>query len=345
MAKILITGSAGFVGFHLVNKLVQQNLEVVGLDVINNYYDVELKYGRLKQTGIDKNQIEYNQFIQSSSYPNYKFIKLDLSDKEHMLQLFANEKFDYVVHLAAQAGVRYSLINPHAYIDSNIYGFLNILEGCRHYPVKHLIFASSSSVYGANKKIPFAEDDSVDNPVSLYAATKKSNELFAYTYAHLYKIPSTGLRFFTVYGTWGRPDMAYFSFTKDVLEGNAIKIFNHGKMKRDFTYIEDITNAISLLIDKAPACETGASDIQLPPARVFNIGNNKPVELSDFIYEIERATGKEAIKEFLPMQPGDVPATYADLNKLENVIGVMERTNIREGIEAFVNWFKLYYHY
>lgn len=345
MAKILITGSAGFVGFHLVNKLIKEGYDIIGLDNINDYYDVNLKYGRLKEAGIDYNNIVYNKITQSTLFPNYKFIKLDLADKEPTSEIFVKEKFDYVVHLAAQAGVRYSLINPHAYIDSNIYGFLNILEGCRNNPVKHLIFASSSSVYGANKKIPFSEDDNVDNPVSLYAATKKSNELFAHTYAHLYKIPATGLRFFTVYGTWGRPDMAYFSFTKAILEGNPIKIFNHGKMKRDFTYIDDITRAISLLIGKPPVEVTTDDGGTVPSARVFNIGNNKPVELFDFITNIEEATGKEAVKEFLPMQPGDVPATYADLKRLEKEIGTMERTDIKTGIKIFVDWFKTYYNY
>ncbi|RCH56659.1 NAD-dependent epimerase [Mucilaginibacter hurinus] len=347
MTKILITGSAGFVGFHLVNKLVKEGYEITGLDNINDYYDVNLKYGRLLEAGINKEDIEYNKAVPSTKYDNYNFIKLDLSDRDNVLNLFESKKFDYVVHLAAQAGVRYSLINPHAYIDSNVYGYLNILEGCRNHPVKHLIYASSSSVYGANKKIPFSEDDSVDNPVSLYAATKKSNELFAYTYAHLYKIPSTGLRFFTVYGTWGRPDMAYFSFTKAILEGNPIQIFNHGKMKRDFTYIDDITRALGLLITKPPVL-ADVSDFQgltLPPARIFNIGNNTPVELFDFISELETAVGKEAVKEYLPMQPGDVTATYADLSKLEGEIGVMERTDIKNGISTFVNWFKDYYNY
>ncbi|RVT96522.1 NAD-dependent epimerase/dehydratase family protein [Mucilaginibacter limnophilus] len=335
MSKILITGAAGFVGFHLINRLISKDVEIVGLDNINDYYDVNLKFGRLKEAGIDKDQIEYNKPVQSTTYSNYKFVKLDLADKDNILNLFAAEKFDYVVNLAAQAGVRYSLINPYAYIESNVSGFLNILEGCRHNPVKHLIYASSSSVYGANKKIPFSEDDNVDNPVSLYAATKKSNELYAHTYSHLYKIPTTGLRFFTVYGTWGRPDMAYFSFTDDVLKGRTIKVFNHGKMKRDFTYIDDITLAIERLLEKPP--------VTTPAARVFNIGNNTPIELLDFIKAIEEALGQEAVKEYLPMQPGDVPITYADLTKLEAEIGTMERTDIKTGIKIFVDWYRSYY--
>jgi UDP-glucuronate 4-epimerase len=346
MDRILVTGAAGFVGFHLVNRLVKTDVEIVGLDNINDYYEVSLKYDRLKTAGIDKDNIVYNALVDSDTYTNYKFIKLDLADKDNILELFSAHKFDYVINLAAQAGVRYSIINPYAYIESNVSGFLNILEGCRHNPVKHLIYASSSSVYGANKKIPFSEEDSVDNPVSLYAATKKSNELFAHTYSHLYGIPTSGLRFFTVYGTMGRPDMAYFSFTKAILEGKTIKVFNNGKMKRDFTYIDDITHAIQRLIDKPPVVQeqhTKNSSFPLPAAEVYNIGNNSPVELVDFIEEIENAVGEKAVKEFLPMQDGDVPATYADLTKLEARIGTMQRTDIKTGIKIFVDWYKNYY--
>lgn len=346
MNKILITGAAGFVGFHLANRLLNEGYEITGLDNINNYYDVNLKYDRLADAGIPQEVIEYNQPVTSTRYPAYTFIKLDLSDRENINKLFEQEKFDYVINLAAQAGVRYSIINPHAYIDSNVYGFLNILEACRNFPVKHLIYASSSSVYGATSKIPFSEDDNVDNPVSLYAATKKSNELFAHTYSHLFGIPATGLRFFTVYGPWGRPDMAYFSFTKAVLEGKPIQVFNNGVMKRDFTYIDDITESIFRLLGKPPvkATElTEGSTILKPACVVYNIGNNNPVQLMDFITEIETATGKEAVKEFLPMQPGDVPLTYADTTKLESKIGPIEGVNIDKGIKTFVDWYTAYY--
>lgn len=346
MDKVLVTGAAGFVGFHLINRLVKQNYEVIGLDVINNYYDVNLKFNRLENAGISKEKIAYNTYVESTVYANYKFIQLDLSDKDNIADLFLTQKFDYVINLAAQAGVRYSIINPHAYVESNVFGFLNILEGCRNNPVKHFIYASSSSVYGSNKKIPFEEIDGVDNPVSLYAATKKSNELFAHTYSHLYNIPSSGLRFFTVYGPWGRPDMAYFSFTKAVLNNEPIKVFNNGDMKRDFTYIDDITDAIERLMDKPPVKITDHnknSSFALPASEVYNIGNNSPVTLVNFIEEIENALGKEAIKEFLPMQQGDVPITYASIDKLVKQVGEFNGTPLSKGISNFVTWYRSYY--
>lgn len=341
MVKVLVTGTAGFIGFHLVNRLLKNNWAITGIDNINDYYDVSLKYARLKESGILSDDITYNIPVVSSKDSNYCFIKIDLSDKENMLRLFEREKFDYVIHLAAQAGVRYSLINPHAYIDSNITGFLNVLEACRHNPVKHLIYASSSSVYGANTKIPFEETDFVDNPVSLYAATKKANELFAHTYSHLYGIPASGLRFFTVYGPWGRPDMAYYMFTKAIIDGKPIKVFNNGKMKRDFTYIDDITSAIEKLLPQVPGQKNDG--YSKAACEVYNIGNNTPVELSVFISEIEKATGKIAVKDFLPMQPGDVPVTYASINKLEKKTGNINGTDLRKGLGEFVNWYHSYY--
>ncbi len=344
MKKILITGAAGFIGFHLVKKLENEGFQITGVDNVNDYYNTDLKFGRLQNSGINAVNFEYGVATHSKTLSHYHFIKLDLKDKNAVLQLFADGQFDYVVHLAAQAGVRYSLINPHAYIDSNVQGFLNILEGCRFNKVQHLIFASSSSVYGANSKIPFEETDPVDNPVSLYAATKKSNELFAHAYAHLYQIPVTALRFFTVYGPWGRPDMAYFSFTKAILEGNPIKVFNEGKMKRDFTYIDDITNAIYKLLYKVPVVQSSASSAMgAPPFDIFNIGNNTPVELIQFIEIIENITGKKAVMEMLPMQPGDVPITYANISKLEHAIGTVNKTTIRQGLEHFIAWYRRYY--
>ncbi len=321
MKKVLVTGAAGFIGFHVVVELLKASLEVVGLDNMNDYYDVKLKQDRLKQTGIEEAEV-YNELIESKIFDHYHFIKLELNDKSQILNLFKKKRFDYVINLAAQAGVRYSLSNPDAYIDSNICGFMNILEACRKYPVKHFIYASSSSVYGANKKIPFCENDAVDNPVSLYAATKKADELFAYTYSHLFKIPCTGLRFFTVYGPWGRPDMAYFIFVKAILDEKSIEVFNNGNMMRDFTYIDDITDSIIKLLDVIP--EADAPDKQScsssAPCTIFNIGANSPVRLMDFIKEIENATGKQANLKYLPMQPGDVPVTYADVSKLKRAI-------------------------
>ena len=332
--KILITGVAGFIGFHLTNLLLNKGFQVVGIDNMNDYYDVQLKRDRLSLL----EKIE-----------NFEFHKIDLKDKLSIDELFKKETPDYVINLAAQAGVRYSITNPYAYVDSNLIGFVNILEACRNYPVKHLLYASSSSVYGGNKIAPFSTEHNVDHPVSLYAATKKSNELMAHTYSHLYGIPTTGLRFFTVYGPWGRPDMAYFSFTKDILEGNEIKVFNHGKMERDFTYIDDIVEGIYKLIDKIPEKnkEWDESKDKLSesfaPYKIYNIGNNNPVELMKFINVLEEKIGKEAKKKFMEMQPGDVLRTYADVSDLENAVEFKPSTSIEEGLEKFSKWYKEYY--
>ncbi len=348
-AKILITGTAGFIGFHLVQKLMQKDYEIIGLDNINDYYDVDLKYGRLAETGIQKEHIRDGEFIKSEKHNRYRFIKMDLEDKEGIQSLFEKERFNYVVHLAAQAGVRYSLVDPHAYINGNITGFLNILEGCRHFPVKHLVYASSSSVYGANTKMPFSTSHNVDHPVSLYAATKKANELMAHTYSSLYKIPSTGLRFFTVYGPWGRPDMSLFLFTKAISEGKPIDVFNNGKMQRDFTYIDDIIGGIERLIPKPPQPDPAWSGVDPDPAtsyapyKIFNIGNNSPVKLMTFIQTIENALGKKAELNMMPMQPGDVPATYADVNGLMEAVDFKPDTPIQKGVVKFVEWYRSYY--
>lgn len=318
--KILITGCAGFIGYHLAKSLLNKDNSVIGIDNLNNYYDVHLKENRLEQLKV---------------FNNFQFVKADLADEKAVNLLFAENKFDIVVNLAAQAGVRYSIDNPRSYISSNIIGFFNILEACRYNPVKHLVFASSSSVYGNQNKIPFTVIDNVDHPISLYAATKKSDELMAFTYAHLYKIPLTGLRFFTVYGPWGRPDMAYFSFTNKIYTGESIKIFNNGDMLRDFTYIDDIVHGIELVIDKAPKCED--------PYEIYNIGNNKPERLMYFIETLENAIGKKAKKEFLPMQPGDVYQTYADISELEKDFGFKPKTSIEDGLKKFADWYKEYY--
>ncbi|HBV3607822.1 TPA: NAD-dependent epimerase [Klebsiella aerogenes] len=333
--KYLVTGAGGFIGFHVSQRLLKDGHHVVGIDNLNNYYDVSLKQARLN-------------LLQSSLFT---FHKMDLADRPQMEQLFVSEKFDRVIHLAAQAGVRYSLENPHAYADSNLMGFLNILEGCRHNKVQHLIYASSSSVYGLNRKMPFSTDDSVDHPVSLYAATKKANELMAHTYAHLYGIPTTGLRFFTVYGPWGRPDMALFKFTKAMLEGGSIDVYNHGKMKRDFTYIDDIVEAIIRLQNVVPqpdpdwTVESGSPATSSAPYRVYNIGNSSPVELMDYITALEDALGIEAKKNMMPMQPGDVMETSADTADLYNTIDFKPETSVRKGVENFVCWYKKYYQY
>jgi len=325
--KVLVTGIAGFIGFHVAKRLLYEGYEVVGFDNLNDYYDVQLKIDRLKELQIEN--LESNWISNNSKL---KFVKADLMEKDVLMKLFQDERFDYVVHLAAQAGVRYSLTEPQKYIDSNITGFLNILECCRNYPVKHLVFASSSSVYGLNSKIPFSTDDRTDNPVSLYAASKKSNELMAYAYNHLFKIPTTGLRFFTVYGPWGRPDMAMFLFTEAILNNKPIKVFNKGELSRDFTFIDDITESICRLI-KTPSTEIN----------LFNIGNNKPEKLIDFIEEIERALGKKAIREYLPMQLGDVKKTYADVSSLSNFIFFKPKTSISQGIQKFTTWYREYY--
>ncbi len=334
--KLLVTGTAGFIGFHLAKKLLERGVEVIGLDCINDYYDLELKYARLKETGISKESIAYNKIAQSTLFENYTFIQLKLEDRTNMAQFFAQNQFDAVCHLAAQAGVRYSLDNPHAYIESNLVGFLNILEGCRNSGIKNLSYASSSSVYGANAKLPFSTNDNVDHPVSLYAATKKSNELMAHTYSHLYGIATTGLRFFTVYGPWGRPDMAPHLFTNAIYNRKPIKLFNFGDMKRDFTYIDDIVDGIVRVIDNP-------STNLVPPYRVYNIGNSEPVSLMEFVAEIEKNVGIEALKEFMPMQPGDVPATWADVSDLTNDLGYRPNTPLAVGITHFVAWYKRFY--
>jgi UDP-glucuronate 4-epimerase len=329
--KILVTGTAGFIGFHLAQKLLERGDEVIGLDNINDYYDVNLKYARLNELGIQRDEIEEKKLVKSSSYEKHRFIKTDLEDTETMNQLFETEQFDAVCNLAAQAGVRYSLENPHAYIQSNIVGFMNILEACRNYDVKNLSYASSSSVYGLNKSQPFKTTDQTDTPVSLYAATKKSNELMAHTYSHLYGIQTTGLRFFTVYGPWGRPDMAPMLFADAITNDRPIKVFNHGKMSRDFTYIDDIVDGIIKVIDKP-------SDFN-----VYNIGNNAPVSLMDFIETLENTLGKEAEKNFMEMQPGDVESTYADTTPLVEDFGYKPDTDLSQGIGEFVKWYRAFY--
>ncbi len=334
MGKILVTGAAGFIGFHLTRKLLARGEEVIGIDNLNHYYDVTLKKARLAQL---------------DGQNNFRFHKMDLADRQGMAALFTDIQPEKVAHLAAQAGVRYSLKNPHAYVDSNLVGTMNVLEGCRHSAVKHLVFASSSSVYGENRKKPFSVHDNVDHPVSLYAATKKSNELMAHCYSHLYRIPTTGLRFFTVYGPWGRPDMALFIFTKAILEGRTIDVFNYGKMRRDFTYIDDIIEGVIRVLDKTPEPNPNYSEFDSDPGtssapyKIYNIGNNKPVELMHFIEALEAALGKKASKNMLPMQPGDVPETYADIDDLEKDTGFKPNTPIEVGISRFIEWYRSYY--
>jgi len=346
--KILVTGTAGFIGFHLAGKLSKEGCDVVGLDNINDYYDVNLKYGRLKESGIEE-PFDYGKLIFSKKYPNYAFIKLDLKDKSSIDDLFRKEKFDAVCHLAAQAGVRYSLKDPYSYIDSNIYGFLNILEACRNFNVENLSFASSSSVYGLNKKQPFSEQDNVDHPVSLYAATKKSNELMAHTYSYLYGLKTTGLRFFTVYGPWGRPDMALFKFVKNILEDRPIDVYNYGRMQRDFTYIDDIIEGVVRVI-KNPARPNEDWDALNPDPssskvayKIYNIGNNAPIGLESFIEIIEKELGKKAKKNYLPMQPGDVESTYADVTALIDDLGYKPYTPPKVGVKNFIDWYRWFY--
>ncbi|MFA7548784.1 MAG: NAD-dependent epimerase [Candidatus Cloacimonadales bacterium] len=334
MMKILLTGAAGFIGFHLSQVLLAQGFKVVGLDNMNDYYDVQLKEDRLAIL---------------EDLAGFSFYREDLKNYQALTEIFAKEQIDIVINLAAQAGVRYSITNPFAYVDSNLVGFVNILELCRNFEIKHLLFASSSSVYGGNKKTPFSTDHGVDHPVSLYAATKKSNELMAHTYSHLYGIPVTGLRFFTVYGPWGRPDMAYFSFTKDILEGKVIKVFNHGKLQRDFTYIDDITEGIARLVNHIPKANnhwderTDGVSTSFAPYKIYNIGNNQPVELMHFIKTLEDIIGLEAKKEFCEMQAGDVLITYADVQDLQEDIGFRPDTPLDEGLEKFVDWYRAYY--
>ncbi|MCW8895325.1 NAD-dependent epimerase [Sulfurimonas sp.] len=333
--KILITGTAGFIGYHLAKKLLERGDEVIGLDNINDYYDVNLKYARLNELGIEKEEIQENKLTTSTKYQNHKFIKANLEDQEAINTLFKTEKFDAVCNLAAQAGVRYSIENPHAYIQSNVVGFMNILEACRNFGVKNLAYASSSSVYGLNKEQPFKTTDKTDTPISLYAATKKSNELMAHTYSHLYGIQTTGLRFFTVYGPWGRPDMAPMLFADAILNDRAINVFNHGDMSRDFTYIDDIVDGVIKVID----AQIDNSQLY----KLYNIGNNSPVQLLDFIKILEKAIGKEAEKNFMDMQDGDVASTYADVSGLISDFGYKPDTSLENGIGKFVSWYKSFY--
>ena len=347
--KILVTGTAGFIGSFLALKLIQRGDEVIGLDCINDYYDIKIKYGRLQNAGILQEKITYNTLIQSEKYPNYRFINLKLEDKEKLFSLFEKEKFDKVCNLAAQAGVRYSLVNPYAYIDSNIVGFVNILEACRHHNIKHLAYASSSSVYGLNESMPFSTSDNVDHPISLYAASKKSNELMAHTYSYLFNLPTTGLRFFTVYGPWGRPDMALFLFTKAILEDKPIDVFNHGEMLRDFTYIDDIVEGVVRVIDNVPTPnpqwngKNPDPHSSKAPYKIYNIGNNNPVKLMDFIEAIEKEVGKVAKKNMLPLQAGDVPATYANVDDLVSELNYKPNTSIQTGIKNFVKWYREFF--
>ena len=334
MKTYLVTGAAGFIGFHTSQRLLKQGARVIGLDNLNTYYEVKLKEDRLRQL---------------TENSNFSFVSADLSDRDAVTSVFADQQLDFIIHLAAQAGVRYSLENPHAYIDSNLVGFTNILEGCRHHKVKHLVYASSSSVYGANTKMPFSIHHNVDHPVSLYAATKKANELMAHTYSHLFNLPTTGLRFFTVYGPWGRPDMALFIFTRAILEGTPIDVYNHGKMRRDFTYVDDRVEGILRVTENIPSGNAAWQGDQPDPGtsrapyRIYNIGNNEPVELLRFIEIIEECIGRKAEKRMLPIQPGDVPATYADVDDLMADVGFAPRTPIEQGIANFVAWYREYY--
>lgn len=337
--KVLVTGIAGFIGFYTALNALKKGYQVVGIDNLNNYYQVSLKESRLAELGLD------NIGGQSNKFSNLKFLKIDLSDDLQMAKLFQDERFDVVIHLAAQAGVRYSIENPHTYIKSNAEGFLNILEGCRHNKVKHLIYASSSSVYGENASIPFSTEDPVDHPVSLYAATKRSNELMAHTYSHLYEIPTTGLRYFTVYGPWGRPDMAPFLFTDAILNDRPIKVFNNGNMERDFTFVEDIVEAQMRLIDlpPSPGKNYEKPNSSKAPFKIYNIGNSSPVRLMDFIQTLENAIGKKAEKVMMPAQPGDVSRTYADVEDLFKITNFKPQTSIEGGLQKFVEWYKCYY--
>jgi UDP-glucuronate 4-epimerase len=347
MAKAIITGTAGFIGMHTALRLVDAGYEVIGIDNINDYYDKRLKYARLQNLAFEIEKIEYGNRIYDRQ--GNSFVQLNLEDRDGIMRLFKEAKADYVINLAAQAGVRYSLINPYTYIESNITGFLNVLEACRAYPVRHLVYASSSSVYGLNKKIPFKESESADHPLSLYAASKKANEMMAHTYAHLFGIPSSGLRFFTVYGPWGRPDMALFIFTKNILEGKPIEVFNEGKMTRDFTYIDDIVSGVTGLLEAPPTANVDfdpikpVSSTSSAPYAIYNIGNNSPVDLMDFARAIEKKLGKKAEIIYKPLQPGDVTTTYADVSSIEKTIGYRPDTQVEYGIGRFVDWFREYY--
>ncbi len=332
--KVLVTGAAGFIGMHVCERLLARGDEVVGVDNLNDYYAVSLKQARLARL---------------TPAPRFRFFRLDIADRDGIAALFAAERPQQVINLAAQAGVRYSLQNPHSYVDSNVVGFVNLLEGCRHNGIEHLVYASTSSIYGGNERMPYSEHDNVDHPVSLYAATKKANELMAHTYSHLFKLPTTGLRFFTVYGPWGRPDMALSLFTRAMLEDRPIDVFNHGKMRRDFTYIDDITEGVIRILDRPPRANPGYDRQTSDPAsswapyRIFNIGNHQSVELMAYIEALEQALGKKAAKNFLPMQDGDVPATYADTSELQRVTGFSPRTSVAEGVRRFVDWYRSYH--
>ena len=336
--KILVTGTAGFIGFHLAERLINEGYEVYGLDVINDYYDINLKFARLEQHGIPRVMVDFNQPLQSAKYNNYKFIRLDLAEHDTIVNFMIEQKFDCVVNLAAQAGVRYSIDNPRAYTHSNIDGFLSVLEGARYSKVKHLIYASTSSVYGLNTEMPLSESQMTDRPMALYAATKKANELFAHSYSHLFDLPTTGLRFFTVYGPWGRPDMALFLFADAMLRDEPINVFNYGKMIRDFTYVDDIVESIIRLIPSPPH-SLNRSPQKAPPFQVFNIGNSAPVQLMQYIDALEKALGKIAKKNYMDIQAGDVPATHADVSKLENYVNFRPQTSVEEGVKRFVDWY------
>lgn len=345
MSKVLVTGAAGFIGSTLIKKLLIEGYTVVGIDNLNDYYDVQLKYNRLKEMGVSAEGLQYGK-LASSNKGVFTFMQVELEDNKLILDLFKKEQFDYVVNLAAQAGVRYSIENPYTYQTSNVEGFLNILEGCRHNKVKHLLYASSSSVYGLNQTIPFKEEHATEHPISLYAASKKANEMMAHTYAYLYDLPVSGLRFFTVYGPWGRPDMALFKFTKSILANEPIDVYNNGEMLRDFTYVDDIVDGVYRLLTHLPK---GIKEVNLPsdmstaPYSVYNIGNGSPVSLMDFVHAIEDKLNKKANINFMPLQPGDVPRTYADTSKLASAVGYKSKTNVVEGVSNFIDWYKDYY--
>ena len=347
--KVLITGTAGFIGYHLASRLINESYEVLGLDVVNDYYDINLKYARLAEHGINFEAAKSGKVQQSTKFENYRFLQCDLADHDRIVAFMKEEKFTYVVNLAAQAGVRYSLDNPRAYTHSNVDGFLSILEGCRESKVQHLVYASTSSVYGLNTKMPLSEEAPTEHPMALYAATKKANEMMAHAYSHLFKIPTTGLRFFTVYGPWGRPDMALFLFTNAIRKGEPIKVFNHGKMIRDFTYVGDIVESITRLVKKpaSPNPDWTGDQPSIPtssaPYQIFNIGNSSPVQLMDYIEAVEDALGKKAIYNMMDIQPGDVPATHADASALENYVDFKPQTPVKEGVASFVKWYMQFY--
>lgn len=346
---MLVTGTAGFIGSHLIQRLLTENMELVGLDSINDYYDVRIKEGRLERAGIAVQELSYGKLVQSSKHANYRFVQMNLADKEGISQLFAQEQFTHVVNLAAQAGVRYSISHPHVYTESNVTGFLNILEGCRYAKTAHLVYASTSSVYGLNTNMPLSPHESTEHPMTLYAATKKANELMAHSYSHLFGMATTGVRFFTVYGPWGRPDMALFLFADAIVKGEPIKVFNNGEMIRDFTYVTDITEGLYRLLIKAPVANADWNSKTPDPAnssapyRIVNIGNSNPVKLMDYIGALEKALGRTALKEMLPMQLGDVPATHADMSDLVNDYGYKPETNIIDGVQRFVDWYSDFY--